>query len=334
MSNTLTQDQQVAMLFQQAIAAAQGQNAPQELSFEQKVDMFRALATDPQAVTDYAVSRAEVILPLLDEQSTVRAIFTPERLAPGATPVYDVPFEDVDCVFMMPQIGAVPFVQVEGAQLHVSTFGLHGGVEWQIDVAADGRFQVGERATRMLLNKFIAQEELAGWSLIKAHAAALPAAQQIQALQNDGTDGGAGTGKMNIHTLNEVITTADELGEGSRRVADIYITPRRFNDLRAQLTVSALPESIREQLWANGQGNSSPADIRIHKVYNTNLVADDKGYAFTQRDGVTYGVMPIRDELSTGPNPIAALEHKIGVMGRERLGFGVLDDKGLIEITF
>ncbi len=59
-----------------------------------------------------------------------------------------------------------------------------------------------------------------------------------------------------------------------------------------------------------------------------------KGYAFTQKDGFFYGVMPVREKLMTRDNPIACLEWKIGIIGRERLGFGVLDDKGLIEVTF
>lgn len=304
------------------------------LSFDQKVALFRETAINPQRRSDYAASRANVINPELEVQSTVRFIFAPEQLAPGATPVYDIPFEDVECTYVMPQIGGIPTVQMEGKIMTVDTFGLDGGVEYQIDVAKDGRFQVGQLATTMLKNRFIQQEELAGWNLIKLHAASLKSNQKIQALKDDGTVGAAGTGKLNVGTINEMITTADEIGVGGRRITDIYVSPRRFGDLRNQLTMMALPESIRTQLWSNGKGTDNVADVRIHRVYNRALVPNNKGYAFTQKDGYRYGVMPIREELTTRDNPIAILEWKIGIIGRERLGFGVLDDKGLVEVTF
>ena len=46
-----------------------------EMTFEQRVEMFRRTADNVQARMEYAASRAAVINPLLDEQSTVRAIF-------------------------------------------------------------------------------------------------------------------------------------------------------------------------------------------------------------------------------------------------------------------
>ena len=313
-----------------------------ELTFEQRVEMFRATATNMQARTDYAASRAEVINPLLNEQSTIRAIFKPEKLAPGADARYDIPFEDIDCTWVMPGIGGIPTVQVEGAEMHVDTFGLDGGVDYQMDVAKDGRIDMGRLTTNLLKNKFIKQEELSGWGLIKNHAAVLPAGQLIRAMKDDGTaiassgvaEGTSG-GKLNIYTLNILLTTADQIGIGGRRVTDVYVSPRRFGDLRNQVTMTALPMNMRERLYGGGSSpGSGVPEITIHRVYNQNLVTDKKGYAFTQKDGFTYGVMPIREELNTRDNPMSIMEWKIGIIGRERVGFGILDDKGLIEITF
>ena len=157
-------------------------NKPKDLTFEERVELFRATADNPAARAEYAHSRAEVILPLINAQSTVRAIFRPTRLAPGASSTFDVPFDDIDCCWMMPQIGGIPVVQVEGSSINVDTFGLDVGVEYQEDVARDGRIDVATLSTALLKNKFIVQEELAGWTLIKPHAAALPSTQIIQAL--------------------------------------------------------------------------------------------------------------------------------------------------------
>jgi len=300
-----------------------------DYTWQQKVDMFKATATDLQARQDFAASRAEVILPLLEQQSTIRSIFNPEILPPGADARYDIPFDDIDAVWVMPQIGGVPTVQVEGAEMHVDTFGLDGGVEYQQDIARDGRFQVATLATTLLKNKFIKQEELSGWNLIKAHEAALTGTSQIVTGFND-SGAQSGTKKLNLYTINELLTVADELGVGGRRITDIYVSPRRFSDLRNVLTQQALPEQMRQQIWANGQIADTVANIRFHRVYDTNLVANDKVYAFTQKEGFRYGVMPIRENLRTIDNIFSPQEWKIGILGRIRLGLAVMDDKGLI----
>lgn len=288
------------------------------LTFEEKVAMFKAIAFDPKARSEYAQSRAEVILPLLDEQSTIRAIFNPEMLPPGAEARYDIPFDDVNCAWIMPQIGGIPQIQVEGTEIYVTTFGLDAAVQWQMDVAKQGRFQVGQRATKLLANKIIEQEELAGWSLIKAHAAVLPDAQKVTA-----------TG-LDVTCFNSIVTAGDIL---RRKITDIYVSPKRFADMRKWVTATDLSTNLKDKAFASA-GLMEVWGVRIHEVYNSQLVADDKGYAFGQRDGFTYGVMPIRETLQTFDNPIAIMEWKVGIMARENIGFAVLDEKGLIEVTF
>lgn len=289
------------------------------LTFEEKVAMFKAIAESPQSRSDYAASRAQVILPLLETQSTIRAIFNPEILPAGAQATYDIPFDDVNCAWVMPQIGGIPQIQVEGTEIYVSTFGIDAAVQWQMDVAKQGRFQVGERATNLLKNKIIEQEELAGWSLIKAHAAVLGDDQKVNA--NNG---------LTVDTFNDIVTTGDLL---RRKVTDIYVSPKRFADMRKWVTATDLSNGLKDKAF-EAAGLIEVWGVRIHRVYDSKLVSDNKGYAFGQRDGYTYGVMPIRQTLQTFDNPIAIMEWKIGIMARENVGFAVLDEKGLIEVTF
>jgi hypothetical protein len=289
------------------------------LTFEEKVAMFKAIAESPQSRSDYAASRAQVILPLLETQSTIRAIFNPEILPTGAQATYDIPFDDVNCAWVMPQIGGIPQIQVEGTEIYVSTFGIDAAVQWQMDVAKQGRFQVGERATNLLKNKIIEQEELAGWSLIKAHAAVLGDDQKVSAPNG-----------LTVDAFNDIVTAGDLL---RRKVTDIYVSPKRFADMRKWVTATDLSDGLKDKAFA-AAGLIEVWGVRIHRVYDSKLVSDDKGYAFGQRDGYTYGVMPIRQTLQTFDNPIAIMEWKIGIMARENVGFAVLDEKGLIEVTF
>ena len=289
-----------------------------KLTFEEKVELFKATASSPQHRHEYAKSRASVIMPLIEVQSTIRSIFAPEQLPPGAQSTYDIPFDDIDCCWTMPQIGGIPQVQVEGTEIYVSTFGLDAAVQYQMDVAKQGRFQIGERATKLLKNKVIEQEELAGWTLIHAHAGVLPSDQKIAATSLD------------LSAFNDIVTKGDIL---RRQVTDLYVSPSRYSDLRGWVETTAYSEKVKDQAFGMG-GMSNVWGVNIHKVYNTELVANNKAYAFGQRDGFTYGVMPIREELSTYDNPIAIMEWKIGIMARQVCGFGILDNKGLLEITF
>jgi hypothetical protein len=289
-----------------------------ELTFEEKVELFKATAASPKARAEYAQSRAKVINPLIDEQSTIRAIFDPERVPAGAEVRYDIPFDDITCCWTMPQIGGIPQVQVEGAEIYVTTFGLDAAVQYQMDVAEQGRFKVGTLATTLLKNKVIEQEELAGWSLIKAHAAVLGSDQQVAA------------SSLDVAAFNDLVTKADIL---RRTVTNIYVSPSRFSDLRDWVTTSGLSDMLKDKSYSTA-GIKNIWGVNIHKVYNSDLVSNSKAYAFGSREGYTYGVMPVRKQLQTFDNPIAIMEWKIGIMAREIIGFGVLDEKGLIEVTF
>lgn len=291
----------------------------EKLTFEEKVALFKAIAENPQSRSEYAISRASVILPLLEVQSTIRAIFNPEILPPGAQATYDIPFDDVNCAWVMPQIGGIPQIQVEGTEIYVSTFGIDAAVQWQMDVARQGRFQVGERATNLLKNKIIEQEEMAGWSLIKAHAAVLADDQKVTASKG-----------LTVDAFNDIVTAGDLL---RRKITDIYVSPKRFSDMRKWVTATDLSDNLKDKAFA-AAGMMEVWGVRIHRVYDKRLVSDDKGYAFGQRDGYTYGVMPIRQTLQTFDNPIAIMEWKVGIMARENLGFAVLDEKALLEVTF
>lgn len=289
-----------------------------ELTFEQKVNLFKATAANPKARAEYAKSRATIILPLLDAESHIRNIFTVENLPLGAESRYDIPFDDINCAWVMPKIGGIPQIQVEGAEIYVSTFEIDAAIQYQMRIAEQGRFQVGERSTRLLKNKVIELEELAGFTLIHNHAAVLPAGQKCA------------SAKLDLACFNDLVTKGDVL---RRKITNMFISPVRYSNLREWVVNTAYSENLKNQAF-NLSGMSNVWDVNINKVYDQRLVANNKGYAFGERDGFTYGVMPIRRNLETYDNPIAIMEWKIGIMAREELGFGVLDDKALIEITF
>jgi hypothetical protein len=294
-------------------------NEVRKLTHEEKIAAFKATASDYNRRSEYAQSRATVLMPQIAAQSTIRAIFQPELLPPGAEPRYDIPFDDIECVWSLPQIGGIPQTQVEGTEIYVTTFGVHAAVQYQMNVAKQGRYNIGERATTMLKNKIIEQEELAGWTLIKAHAAVLPDEQKV-----------ACPSGLTVDAFNAVTTAGDIL---RRTINNLYVSPQRFGDMRKWVNAENYSQQMKDQSFS-AAGLKNVWGVNIHTVYDKNLVPNDKGYAFGSREGYTYGVMPIREQLQTFDNPIAIMEWKIGIMARQELGFGILDDKGLYEMDF
>ena len=312
--------------------------------------MLQAIAQNEDALRRYAQSRAEIINPRVYEKSYARQIFEPIPLETGETLRYDITAEDVQCVWAMPKIGEVPTAQIEVGELHVPVQGLNGGIEVRMDDLRDGRLDVSQIATRSLENSFIRQEELMAWSLIHSHAAQLPASQRLQARAADGTEGTAGSGVFNYDTLIDLMTTAQSLGVGGRRVRHVFISPTRQADLMRISKEGNLPERIQEQFLGLGQvgnvGNTDPnsdhlktspmtGGIQFHTVYNPRLVPDDKAYIIcTNDDHQRYGVLPQRSDIETYHDPRSLVKWMAGIIGRERLGMAIVDDKGLIELTF
>jgi len=289
------------------------------LTTAEKRELFRSTASDPMLRAEFAAGRAEVILPLLDEQSTVRRIFTVEELAPGAQANYKLPFDDCEVAMTMPQVGQLPVVMFEGGEITVATFNIAARVRWQMQVAQEGRFQVAQRATQWFKNRLIAQEELCGWTMIKAHAA-----------QITNTDQQISASGLDLECFNDILTAGEVL---ERSITDLYISPRRYSDVRRWVQAENTSDTLRDQVFSN-KGLARVWDVNMIRVRKPTLVSDSKGYAFGQREGYTYGMMPIRENLVTYDDPTAILEFQTGFFGRENLGFAVLDDKALVELTF
>jgi len=293
-----------------------------EITFtrEQLIDAFKATASNVEARQAFGAGRAAILLPLIAEQSTIRRIFRPEYIPPGGECSFEIPFsDDTECVYLMPQIGGIPTVQFEGDFLYLNTFGIDGRVQWQERVAVQGRFEVAARVTQQFKNRIIAQEEVCGWTMIKNHAAMLT--NEKQKISASGLD---------IDCFNDIVTNGDEL---RRTVSELYLSPARFSDIRRWVTAENLSPALKDKVYSTA-GLAEVWGVTFVKVYNPRLVTNDKAYAFGSREGYTYGVMPIREELTTKDDPMACLEYKLGFFGKEEVGFGILDEKGLIEVTF
>lgn len=315
-------DKALVEMFLKAMAGQETKK--EEYTPEQKREMLKAIAADTaegaEARKQYIATRAEVLLPLIREQSTVRSIFTPEVLAPGAQSNYPVSFDYTEVASYLPKFGGAITTVTEGTEIFIPTFRLEAGIRYDMDIAEQGRLDIANQQLLMLKDKLIAKEEAAGWRAIKG---TLSGSYSNQTVYCSGTS-------ENFHSfskkaINKMIVQMDVQ---RRLLTDLYVSPRSMGDIRewSNSTIDYLTQ--REIFQAGGLPGGKIWDVTLHKVYNSSLVSDAEAYGFDTR---TYGKMPIKYEVRTVEDPTAILDWQVGVLARESVGFGVTDSYAIVK---
>lgn len=296
-----------------------------EVSVEKKQEMFRAIASDQEALTAYIRSRADVILPLLPTQSTVRSIFKEDVMPRGVRqPSYPIASDYLQLAFVAPTIGGPVQRLVELDEIYVPPLMIDGAVEFLMRYAEDARYNVGETATNDLKNRIIAKEEFVGWRTVKAAISGVNAAQTIYT-------GGASSlgnlfGDLTLSGLNRMLTKMDQQ---QRRLTDVYLSPLRYGNIRDWTSTQIDYLTQREIYKMAGPMNGQVYDVALHKVYDPTFLGDGEVFGFDTR---TFGVMPIITPLTTYQNPVSILEWKVGILAREEIGFAVMDPWAFVRL--
>ncbi len=228
--------------------------------------------------------------------------------------------------FIAPGVGAVPQQLLEGDEIFIPPLTLDGSVAFPMRYARDGRFSIGETATKELKDQIIYQEEFVGWGTIKATISGVLGAQTL---------GTAGTytegqpnlfGELTLSGVNKMITKADGY---QRKITDLYMSPTRYGNIRDWTTPQIDYFTQREIFKDAGPAAQALYGVGLNKVYDSTLLGDGEVYGF---DTSSFGLMPIVQTLQTYEDPTAIKEWKIGILGREEVGFGVMDSWAIIRL--
>ncbi len=284
------------------------------------VELLKSVASDDSARKMYAETRAEVLLPLVDAQSTVRQIFTPETLAAGAQSNYPVSFDYTEFAGYLPKFGGAFTQVVEGDELFIPTFGIEGGGRYSIDIARDGRLDLANQVMRQIANKITEKEETAGWATIKGAMSGFNSAQTVWC---------SGTSE-NFHSFSKkaIIAMMVQMDVQRRSLNQAYLSPRSLGDVLSWSDSSVDFMTQRDILVNGGLPGQGLWGIKFNKVYNSNIIADSEVWGFDTR---TFGKMPIRQGLTTYEDPTAILDWQVGVIARELVGFGVTDSWAVVK---
>jgi len=319
--------EKLAQLLQKATASEKAES--NAVSRGEQVELLKAIASlddnGKAARKKYSETRADVLLPLLDVQSTARMIFTPEVLVPGAQANYPISFDYTELAGYLPKLGGAVTRITEGDEIFIPTFSIDAAARYSIDVAQQGRIDIAAEQMRLLKNRIIAKEEYAAWRLIKGVMSGLNATQTVYC---SGTNGAGSTENFHSFSKKALNSIYVQMDIQRRATTDVFLSPASLGDIR-QWSNTTIDYLTQREIFQNaGLPNDTVWDMRLRKVYDSTLVDNTAAWGFDVR---TFGKMPIQYSLQTYEDPTAILNYEIGVLARERIGFGVTDSWAVVE---
>lgn len=240
--------------------------------------------------------------------------------------------------FIVPKEGEIPEVAIEGEEIYVPTFKMANAIDWALDYARDGRWDVVSKAVEVFTNGFTQRLNDEGWKVILAAA------------NSHGTvvtDTAAGAGAFTKALITELMVQIKRLagGRGSR-LTDIYLSPESVADIRNFNNTILDDITLRNILITPEDGTPQMFGVRLHETpdfgvgqdYQNILVTDlgaslgaDQefvvGLDLSNRDSF---VMPIREEMQMFDDPALHRKQRAGVYGWLEVGFASLDNRRAI----
>jgi len=303
----------------------------EELTTDEKKALFKAMArlddTGERLRRDFAQARGIVLAPVIRQQSLIRQIFK-ETDTDGENIPFPVRGEKVRSAWYMASLGGTPQRTMEEDEIYVPTFFIRGGVRWKLDLLKASNIEIIERLEQDAIDNVVYLENLAGWKLVKA-AEAAGAILSIPTLATNGD-------RFSVDVMIEILTKMEEQPD-RRRITDIYLSPRRYNEILkwAKLNVEELPDGTRREIFDRGPDAVANVlrswNVAFHKVYDAKFVDDRKCYCF---DASTFGVMPVEIRWETQNDDMAKMVWEAGWIGREKVGFAILDAPAACVYTF
>jgi len=314
------------------------ENGFNSLSQDDKVELFKSMAREDEVGEKlrvaYGAVQGPLLMPLIRQESQIRTIFK-EQFTGGAQVEFPIRSKRIRAGWYGADGGNTPMRQVAQDNIYIHTFRIDGGCRWSLKQLSTGNYNLVEELQNDMVDEIVYKEELAGWTLIKAayNYGDIESIATLTTSNSDITDNKQGT-SLSMAVLAEMITVADEKPEGGRSLTDLFITPRRYGDLRKWVTTDLqdLSDGTRQELFNAGQaiGERGVWDIAIHKVRHAQFVDNTKAWGFSKG----FGVMAVGENWHTVNDPTAIMKWEMGLIGKEEVGFGVLDVEGAIVYNF
>jgi len=310
-------------------------------------------ADSAQALDMLAVALTEPLRQAVLHGANLEPIFTPVPLAEGSAPEFSIDVltpgqEDEHIAYTNPGNGRIPERHIEGDYVTIPTYGIASSVDWALKHARASRFDVMSRAMQILEAGFVRKLNTDGWHTV------LSAGTDRNILVHD-ADANAGQFTKRLVSLAQTVMQRNAGGNHSSlnpgRLTDIFMSLEGIQDIR-NWGVDQVDDFTRRDIFLAPNGNIvSIYGVSIHGMYEFGVDQEYQKYFTNQLSG-TMGAsdneVAVACDLSTNDSfmmpmtvPVSIFQddalhrhQRAGFYGWAEVGFGVLDNRRVLMLSF
>lgn len=263
-------------------------------------------------------------------------------LAPGE--------EDKFIAYTQPGTGRIAERHVEGDYVRVPTYRVQSSVDWDLKFMENVTYPVLSRVNEIYQAGFVKKMNDDGWSAI------ITAAADRNVMVYD-ADANAGQFTKRLISLAKIVVRRNGGGNSASlkraKLTDVFGSPEMGENIR-NWGIDQLDDYSRNAIYMASDGSSTLTrvfDVNIHEfdefgvgqIYQTfyleqlgaSLQASDTelaiGLDLLNRDSF---IMPIAQEVQTFTDMTQHRARRMGIYGWANYGFGVLDTRRVVALSF
>ena len=268
--------------------------------------------------------------------------FPLDMLAPGE--------EDEYIAYTQPGTGRIPERHIEGDYVRIPYYRLGNSIDWDLKFAQQANYPVMNRIMEIYQAGFIKKTNDDGWAVL------ITAAADRNILIYD-ADAGAGQFTKRVISLSKVAMRRNGGGNTASlkrsKLTDVFCSPEAEEDIRAW-GIDQVDDTTRREIYTAEDGSGT-----LTRVFGVNMHALDEfgeGQVYQQFYTDSLGAslqaadlelaigldlsnqdsfwMPIKEDVSVFNDELQHRRQRAGIYGFAAFGFGILDTRRVIAMSF
>lgn len=282
-------------------------------------------------------------------------IFTPMKWAPGTQAEFPLDIlapgeEDEWVAFTSPGAGYIPQKRVSGNYVTIPTYDIVHSVDWELKFARNATWPVVTRALALMEAGMVRKKNNDAWHTILASAVD----RNILVYDADAT---AGQFTKRLVSLSKAVMSRNAGGNATSvsrgRLTDIFISIEGVEDIR-NWNLDQVDEITRREIYLADDNSDTILrvfGVNIHPMYEFGEGQEYQNYFTGQLSGSIQGsdselaigldlstddsfVMPFTKDMEVFADPNMHRQQLEGYYCWQDMGFGVLDSRRVLAMSF
>lgn len=263
-----------------------------------------------------------------------------DSLAPGTEKDY--------VAYTIPNAGRIPERNVESDYVRIPTYDIGNAIDWLLKYARNARWDIVQRNLQIMRDGFVVKLSNDAWHTL------IMAAVDRNIVVYDG-DAAAGQFTKRLVSLGKILMRRNAGGNatsiGRGKLTDLFLSPEGLEDIR-NWNVDQVDDQTRREIYLAGDdGITNIYQVRLHPLDELGVGQPYQNYFSSTLGGslasgdveLAIGldlanndsfVMPVDEPLGIYPDPTLHRMRKEGYYGWSSQGFGCLDARRIIALSY